>query len=221
MPDIQFARIKSYIWGNKPFLITWTFIQHKSDGLIPKKFPGIDIGTPRGVNLYTPEYWVCYHSYRDVSGSEIVTLYHPHTRKFTQYVHLQNRFIKVGDRGKKGFLFARSGASGTKDLAGKEHPHTHIALLIGTVYKYAVRINPYSWLISITAPATTNVIKTPPPATSKPKLMILATNIGKVTFWTTRIKILEIQRSLQASIKLGWIKGVGKKVIIKVKRVIK
>lgn len=59
--------------------------------------------------------------------SNFITIYHPHSGLFTQYVHLkhQKTFVKVGDQIKKGEAIGLSGMTGFTDS-----PHLHFNVLI-------------------------------------------------------------------------------------------
>ena len=131
--------LKSPIWGNKPFKITWTFQQHKNHGGTPKKYAGIDIGTPVGTNLYAPKAGIVYRSSRSLlSGAEIICLKHKY--HLTEYVHLSKRLVKRGVKVKKGQLIGLSGRSGK--VTG---PHLHFALLKGLAYWLSKRVDPYNY----------------------------------------------------------------------------
>lgn len=59
--------------------------------------------------------------------SNFITIYHPHSGLFTQYVHLkhQKTFVRVGDHIKKGEAIGLSGMTGFTDS-----PHLHFNVLI-------------------------------------------------------------------------------------------
>src|SRR3990172_12066513 len=115
--------LKSRVWGNKAFRITWTFAGHREYGGTPKKYAGIDIGCPVGTKLYAPEAGTVYRSSKSsTDGAEIICLKHKY--HLTEYVHLSKRLVKRGGKVKKGQLigfFCR--------YFKNTGPHLHFALL--------------------------------------------------------------------------------------------
>lgn len=65
--------------------------------------------------------------WRDNDRSNFITIYHPHSGIYTQYVHLiyQGSFVQIGDEVKKGQPIALSGMTGFTDIS-----HLHFNVLV-------------------------------------------------------------------------------------------
>ena len=155
--------LKSWVWGNKAFKISWTFKQHRAFGGLPKRYAGIDIACPVGTKLYAPEAGIVYRSSRSLTdGAEIICL--KHKSRLTEYVHLSKRLVGKGARIKKDQLIGLSGKSGKVTGA-----HLHFALINGTIYDNSKRIDPYNYLLSVSAPISAQVLPKAEPAVVSPK----------------------------------------------------
>jgi len=142
MANKRGSKIKSWCWGNKAFEITQTFKEHRNAGGLSKRCAGLDVGTSMGTDLFTKEAGIVFLSYTGKKyGCQVITIKHKNC--FREYVHLSRRFVKVGQKVKKGHRICKSGSSGLSSGS-----HTHYALLKGTNYKTAKRVDPYADLVS-------------------------------------------------------------------------
>jgi len=154
MANTYGSTIRTWVLGGKSFKISQTFKQHQAKGGFSKLYAGIDIATPVNVNIYAPDSGVCYSSFTDKDGANIITL--KHKTCFTQYAHLLARLVAKGAKIKKGQLIGRTGRS------GGVKPHLHMALL-----KNGKRVDPYAYLLSVSEPKSPQtVVKVVPSATS-------------------------------------------------------
>jgi len=158
MANKYLGDIKSWVWGNKPTKITWTYTQHLNYGGNPAKYAGIDIRMTSWP-LYSPDNGVVYQSFRDSGGAEIITLKH-NTKSFTgftQYAHLSSRLVEKGQKIKKGQIIGYSGKTGSVPY------HLHFAVIRGDTYRNDRRFDPYNYLLSVSDPNPKPPVAPKPP----------------------------------------------------------
>ncbi len=88
---------------------------------------GVDIIAPVGTPVIAAADGEVISSHRHGKGGELVSLRHGDTGIRTLYIHLNHRFVRKGDRVRRGQVIGTSGQTGSR--AGP-YPHLHFEMYI-------------------------------------------------------------------------------------------